>query len=570
MSKIISYQAKQKQLEGIKKVVDLMAITIGPRGKNVCLTNGTIVNDGKHIAEDITLKDSIENKGAVRVRNLVRKISTDVGGGRTACAILFKELCQTGLNLLERGFNGNLIKKGMNLAMKDITAELDKMAKPVENHLKEVATISTESEELGEVIAKTIEKVGLDSVVTVEESNSFGITSEIAEGLKFDRGYISPYMITNERQEAEYKDISVLVTDRKLSFFKDLQPIFDSLIKKGKKDLLIIAEDLEGEALNVCVIAKLKGQFNTLALKTPGVGDNKKFTNEDLCALTGAELWTEHQKEVKLGKAKKVLSTKDKTIIQSTGDIKTWITTLKTRRELTDNKWEQDQYNERIAKLQNGIAVIKVGASSEDEVKYLKLKIEDGVNETKRALEEGIVMGGNVAFIHAKHKGFSDLMGGEQMGYNIVIKSLEAPLKQIVENSNGSPDVVINKIRESLNPHPADQKTLNMPSPLSMKHVFNTGNVFILLLGFFGFGLLLSFTPCVLPMIPILSSIILGQGKIGPFRAFYLSAMYVMGMSVAYAIAGILASLAGSHLQAYMQSPLILSIFSALFGDISI
>ena len=441
MSKLITLdKAKEKQLKGIISVVDAMAITIGPRGRNVCLTNGDIVNDGKRIVEDIVLKDPIENKGATKVRNLVRKISTDVGGGRTACGIMYKELCQTGLNLLERGFNANLIKKGMDLAVKDITAELDKMAKPVKGKLKEIATISTESEELGKVIAETIEKVGLDSVVTVEESNTFGVTSEIAEGLKFDKGYISPYMVTNERLEAEYKDIPVLITDKKLSFFKDLQPIFKSQVKNSKKDLMIIAEDLEGEALNVCVLAKLKGQFNTLAIRTPGIGDNKKFCLEDLCALTGAEVWSEYSKEPKLGKIKKVLSNKDSTIIMG-GDVKTWVTTLKTRSELTDNVWEKDQFKERIAKLQNGIAVIKVGASSADEVKYLKLKIEDGVNETKRALEEGIVMGGNVAFIHA-----STELKSNDMGYNIVLKALEAPLRQIVKNSNGSPDVVIDKI----------------------------------------------------------------------------------------------------------------------------
>ena len=441
MSKVITFEAKKKLLVGIAKAVDIMAITIGPCGQNVCLSNGDIVNDGKRIAEDIILKDPIENKGATKVRNLVRKISTDVGGGRTACGILYKELCQTGLNLLERGFNANLIKKGMNLAVKDIMAELDKMSKPVKGHLKEIATISTESEELGEVIAKTIDKVGLDSVVTVEESNTFGVTTEFANGLKFDKGYISPYMVTNDRLEAEYKDISVFITDKKISFFKDIQPIMDAMIKKGKKDLLIIAEDLEGEALNVCVIAKLKGQFNTLAIKTPGIGDLKKFCLEDLCALTGAELFTENTKEAKLGIAKRVLSKKDSTIIQSRQKLDTWITTLRTREALAETKWEKDQYQERIAKLLNGIAVIKVGASSEDEVKYLKLKIEDGVNETKRALEEGIVMGGNVSFIHA-----SKDLSSTDLGYNIVLQAIEAPLRQIVDNSTGSPDVIIENI----------------------------------------------------------------------------------------------------------------------------
>ena len=453
MSKIISF-SKQKQIDGINKVVDLMKITIGPRGKNVSLTNNDTVNDGRRIAEDITLKDFTENKGAEKVKRLVRKVSVDVGGGRTATAILYQELIKVGMDLLNRGFNFNQLKKGMQLAVKDIHEQLDKMSIPVKGKLKEVASISTESEELGEVIAEVMEKIGKDGIATVEESNSFGITSEIAEGLKFDKGFISPYMITNDRQEVEYKDIAVLITDKKLSFFKDLQPIYDSLVKKSKKDLMIIAEDLEGEALNVCVFAKLKGQFNTLAIKTPGVGDNKKFCIEDLCALTGAELWTEYSKEPKLGKIKKVVSKKDSTIILG-GDIKTWITTLKTRCELTENKWEKNQFQERIAKLQNGIAVIKVGASSEDEVKYLKLKIEDGVNETKRALEEGIVMGGNVAFIHAvqnltndkESEAYNRCIGGDIVkGYEIVGKAVFAPLKQIVENSDGKYDVVVRDI----------------------------------------------------------------------------------------------------------------------------
>ena len=284
MSKIIDLKsAKLRQLEGIRKSVEAMAITIGPRGRNVCLTNGDIVNDGKHIAEDIILKDFTENKGATKVKNLVRKISTDVGGGRTACAILYKELCQTGLNLLDRGFNENLLKKGMLLAVKDITEQLDKMAKPAKGKLKEIASISTESKELGKVIAETIEKIGLDSVVTVEESQSFGITSEIAEGLKFDKGYISPYMITNkEKLEAEYKDIPVLILDKKISFFGEIQPLLDTLVKKGKKELLIIAEDIDESVLRVFAFSKFNGLFNVLAIKTPGIGDMKKFFIKNL------------------------------------------------------------------------------------------------------------------------------------------------------------------------------------------------------------------------------------------------------------------------------------------------
>lgn len=454
MSKIIELsKAKEKQLAGIIKAVDTMALTIGPRGGNVCLTNGDIVNDGKRIAEDIILKDPIENKGATKVRNLVRKISTDVGGGRTACAILYRELCQTGLNLLERGFNGNLIKKGMDLAVKDITEELETMAKPAKGHLEQVATISTESEELGKVIADTIKKVGLDSVVTVEESQAFGISSDIADGLKFDRGYLSPYMVTDaERLEAVYNDIGVLIYDGKITDFGQLKPLFDKLIKEGKKELFIIAEDIDESVLRVFAFAKFNGLFKAVAIKSPGIGDMKKFIMEDLEALTGAKVVKDlKDKEIQLGFVKKIVSTKDSTTIFSLADIKTWITTLKTRSELSENVWEKDQFKERIAKLQNGIAVIKVGASSQDEVKYLKLKIEDGVNETKRALEEGIVMGGNVAFIHAiKSDNFTKSMPRESiLGYNIVIEAIEAPLRQIVENSNGSPDVVIDKIKSS-------------------------------------------------------------------------------------------------------------------------
>lgn len=454
MAKVITLdKAKYNLLRGITKAVEPMAITIGPRGQNVCLTNGDIVNDGKRIAEDIVLKDAIENKGATKVKNLVRKISTDVGGGRTACAILYKELCQTGLNLLERGFNGNLIKKGMELAVKDIIEQLEKMAQPAKGKLEQIATISTESPELGKVIAETIEKVGLDSVVTVEEAQSFGVSSDIADGLKFDKGYLSPYMITdNDRLEAVYQDISVLILENKINDFGELKPLLDKLLKDGKKELFIIAEDIDESVLRILAFGKFNGLFKVLAIKTPGIGDMKKFCIEDLAALTGAEVIKDLKKDkIQLGHAKKVLSTKSSTTIFSSADIKTWITTLKTRRELSENKWEKDQYNERIAKLQNGIAVIKVGASSDDEVKYLKLKIEDGINETKRALEEGIVVGGNIAFVHSS-KGREDFVTGDKeisLGYNIVLKALEAPLRQIVENSNGSPDVVINEINIS-------------------------------------------------------------------------------------------------------------------------
>ena len=448
MSKIITH-SKQKQIDGISEVVGLMALTIGPRGKNVSLSNGDTVNDGKRIAEDIQFKDPQKNKGAVKVLKLVKKISTDVGGGRTATAILYNELIKVGMDLLNRGFNFNEMKKGMRIAVQDIHRELDKMSQSAKGKLEQIATISTESEKLGKVIANTIKKVGLDSVVTVEESQSFGISSEIADGLKFDKGYLSPYMVTdNERLEAEYKDMSVLIFDGKIGDFGQIKPLIDQLIKENKKELFVIAEDIDESVLRFFAVGKFQGFFKALAIKTPGIGDMKKFILEDLCALTGAEVTKDLlSKEIKLGYVKKVVSTKDHTTIFSVADIKTWITTLKTRSELTDNVWEKDQFKERIAKLQNGIAVIKVGASSEDEVKYLKLKIEDGVNETKRALESGIVMGGNVAFIHAS-KGLvaSPHNKDYEAGYSIVLKAINAPLKQIIENGGGKPDEVIYQI----------------------------------------------------------------------------------------------------------------------------
>lgn len=449
MSKLITY-SKDKQKTGIDKVVNAMKITIGPRGKNVSLSNGDTVNDGKRIVEDINLKDFTENKGAERVKRLVRKVSTDVGGGRTATAILYQELITVGNGLLSKGFNFNLLKKGMLLAVKDIHKQLEEMSQPAKGKLKEIASISTESEELGKVIAETIEKVGLDSVVTVEESNSLGISTEIAEGLEFDKGWISPYMVTDkEKLEATLTDVFILIMDRKLSVFGEIQPHLDALIKKGKKELLIIAEDIDEAVLRSFAFAKFNGLFTVLGIKTPGIGDMKKFTVEDLCALTGAEIWTDNTQAPKLGKVKKVIATKDSSIIIG-GNVKHWITTLKTRKELTENKWEQDQFNERIAKLQNGIAVIKVGDSNEDNVKYLKLKIEDGINETKRALEEGIITGGDVSFVNAtKHIKLKETNDETAQGYNIVLQAIEAPLRQIIENSAGTPDIILNEIKSS-------------------------------------------------------------------------------------------------------------------------
>lgn len=442
MSKIVEFTPIEKLQRGLNIVADAVKVTIGPKGKNVIIEQGLkplITNDGGVIAREIVLKDPIENMGASIIKEVVQRTSEDVGGGRTASAILTQALFNEGISLISKGSNVNRLKDGMKQAVLDINAQLDTLAVPVEDKLEQVATISTESAELGKVIADTVGKIGKDGVVTVEESNTFGITSEIAEGLKFDKGYISPYMATNERMEAEYEDVSVLVTERKVSLFKDIKPTIDNLMAQGRNKLIVIAEDIDGEALNVLVLSKLKGIFNTLAIKAPSFGDNKKACLEDLAQLTGATVWTEHN-DVVLGTAKKIISTKDSTvIIGGGGDLQTWLTTLKTRKELSENKWEKDQYVERIAKLSNGIAVIKVGASSETELKYLKLKIEDGVNETKRALEEGVVVGGDIAFLNArKHIKVPDASDKDfNQGYMLVLNAIGAPAKQIITNANG-------------------------------------------------------------------------------------------------------------------------------------
>lgn len=455
MSKIVSNN-KQKLLSGLNLVADAVKITIGPRGRNVIIESGLhpiIANDGGRIAKEINLKDGLENLGAQVVKGVVQKTSDEVGGGRTASAILTQALVNEGMAVVKPGFNLNDFKKGMKMACDDIGKKLDEMSKPVKGKmLEQVATISTENEELGKVIADTISKVGKDGVVTVEESSTQETKVEIADGLKFERGWISPFMVMDrERKEVELKDSPVLIYNKKLTNFGELEPLLDGLLKKGIKSLFIIAEDIDEQVLKVFAFAKFQTGFNIVAIKTPGVGDNKKFTLEDLSALTGADIADEITPSIKLGLLKKVVCGEKTTTIIGSKSVKSHIETLKAQRANTENKWEIDQYDERIAKLSNGVAVIKVGASSDEEIKYLKLKIEDGVNETKRALEEGVVIGGNCAYIHAvKQLEKQSLINEAGIGYNLVLKAVEAPLRQIIENGDGNTED-IDKIYTSKN-----------------------------------------------------------------------------------------------------------------------
>lgn len=458
--KDINFNPRNELKAGLDKVADAVKITIGPKGRNVGIEQGStpiIANDGGVIARFIQLKDPVQNMGAQIIKDVIQKTSENVGGGRTASAILTQAIVEEGIKVVEKGMNIGLLKKGMNQAVRDITDGLVKISKKVttKEEIKQIATISTESEELGDVISDVIDKVGKDCIVTVEESQTFGVITEINEGLKFDKGFISPYMVTNpERMEAEYKDVYVLVTDKKISSYKDIFPIINNIIAGGKNKLVIICEDFEGDALNSSIINRIKGSFNLLAIKIPGFSDKKEWL-EDVALSVGAEIASDSTgiklSEAKFGVAKKIISTKDSTIIIGSQSTKDKVKELKLLKENSANKYEQDKLDHRIAILSGSVAVIKVGAATESELKYLKLKIEDGVNESKRALEEGIVTGGDVAFLHAMRIGIKSFSNNDEFskGYQIVLKAIEAPLRQIVLNANGSPDVVVNQIYSS-------------------------------------------------------------------------------------------------------------------------
>jgi len=363
------------------------------------------------------------------------------------------------------------VRLGIEKGAEEVVKALASMAKEIKSkeEIKQVASISSESEEIGKIIAETINKVGKDGVVTVEESQSFGIDSEVVEGMEFNKGYVSPYMVTNtERMEAEFKDAPILVTDAKISSLKDILPLLESLAKAGKKDLVIIADDVEGEALATFVVNKLRGAFNVLAIKAPGYGDDKKEQLKDIALTVGAEVVSEElgvklekAEPNMLGAANKIIATKDNTIIVGgkgkKSDVTARVAQLKAQAENTESKFDLEKLEERIAKLAGGVAVIKVGAATETEMKYLKLKIEDAVNATKAAIEEGIVVGGGSALVKAAEKAASKTVKSPissfesefQVGFNILIDSLKAPLAQIAVNSGkGDGSIIVEKVRE--------------------------------------------------------------------------------------------------------------------------
>ena len=482
MSKIIKFNedARKALKRGVDTVADAVKITLGPRGRNVVLDKGyggpTITNDGVSIAKEITLKDKFENMGAEIVKEVATKTNDIAGDGTTTSVILMQAIVSEGMKHTTMGVNAMQLRAGIEEATGEALKALKSISKPIKSReeIRQVATIAAEAEEIGKIIADTIDKVGKDGVVTVEESQSVGVDSEVVEGMEFDKGYVSPYMITNpERMEAEYADAPILVTDKKISSVKEILPLLEKVAQTGKKELVIIAEEVDGEALATFVVNKLRGGFNVLAVKAPGYGDRKKDLLSDIAATIGAKVVSEelgikleNAEIAMLGRANKVIADKDRTIIVGgkgkKSDIEARVASIKKQKEMSDSKFDIEKLDERIAKLSGGVAVIKVGAATETEMKYLKLKIEDAVNATKAAIEEGIVAGGGSAFIRAAKKiaernteksllkGAVTLSTEAKLGYEIILKALESPLKQIAINA-GKDDgsVIVNKIMES-------------------------------------------------------------------------------------------------------------------------
>ena len=462
MAKEIVFDEKARALlkEGVDAVANAVKVTLGPRGRNVVLEKSfgapTITNDGVSIAKEITLPGKIENMGAEIVKEVATKTNEIAGDGTTTSVVITQALVAEGMKRVAMGANAMAIRSGIEAATKEAVEALQSIAKDIEGKesVKQVATISAEDEELGKTIAETINAVGKDGVVTVEESQAFGIEKEVVEGLEFDKGYVSPYMVTNaERMEAEYKDALILITDGKISSIQEMLPTLEKLAQTGKKELVIIADDVDGEALATLVVNKLRGAFSVLAVKAPGYGDRKKEMLQDIAVVTGGQVISEdlgikleNAELDMLGRANRVVASKDRTVIVGgkgkKSEIEARVNQLRTHIKNTDSKFDREKLEERVAKLSGGVAVIRVGAATETEMKYLKLKIEDAVNATKAAIEEGIVPGGGSALVKAAGKVAKSfeakrekMSAEEQTGFEIVLKALEMPLRQIVINA---------------------------------------------------------------------------------------------------------------------------------------
>ena len=467
MAKIITFneEARRGLERGLNILADTVKVTLGPRGRNVVLEKKwgapTITNDGVSIAKEIELEDPFERIGAELVKEVAKKTDDVAGDGTTTATVLAQALVREGLRNVAAGADPITLKRGIEKAVEAVIKELLANAKPVETkeQIAATASISAGDPVIGELIAEAIDKVGREGVVTVEESNTFGIELQLTEGMRFDKGYVSAYMVTDpERQEAVLEDPYVLIVNSKISNIKDVLPVVDKVIQAGKP-LLVIAEDIEGEALATLIVNKIRGIFKSVAVKAPGFGDRRKAMLQDIAILTGGQviseevgLKLENTDLTMLGRARKIVVTKDETtIVEGSGDkdqIAGRVEQIRREIEATDSDYDREKLQERLAKLSGGVAVIKAGAATEVELKERKHRIEDAVRNAKAAVEEGIVAGGGVALLQAGKTAFSKLKltGDEATGANIVRVAISAPLKQIAINAGLEPGVVADKV----------------------------------------------------------------------------------------------------------------------------
>ena len=471
MAKDIKYGVEaRKALEaGVNKLADTVRVTLGPKGRNVVLDKsfGTplITNDGVTIAKEVELEDAFENMGAQLVKEVATKTNDVAGDGTTTATVLAQAMINEGMKNLAAGANPIILRKGMKKATDAAVEAIAKMSEPIKgkDQIARVAAISASDDEVGSLVADAMEKVTNEGVITIEESKTMKTELDLVEGMQFDRGYVSAYMCTDmEKMEANLDDPYILITDKKISNIQDILPVLEELVKSGQK-LLIIAEDVEGEALTTLIVNKLRGTFNVVAVKAPGYGDRRKDMLKDIAVLTGGTVISEELGlELKdatlasLGRAKSVKVQKENTVIVdgqgAKADIEKRVAQIKAQLSETTSDFDKEKLQERLAKLSGGVAVIRVGAATETEMKEAKLRMEDALNATRAAVEEGIISGGGSAYIHASKevaKLVATLEGDERTGAKIILKALEAPLFRIVENAGLEGSVVVNKVRES-------------------------------------------------------------------------------------------------------------------------
>ncbi|AIF65593.1 molecular chaperone GroEL [Terribacillus saccharophilus] len=461
-----SEDARRSMLRGVDTLADAVKVTLGPKGRNVVLDkkfgSPLITNDGVTIAKEIELEDAFENMGAQLVSEVASKTNEIAGDGTTTATVLAQAMIREGLKNVASGANPVGVRRGIEKAVEVAIKQLKEISKPIEGKesIAQVAAISAADEEVGKLIAEAMERVGNDGVITIEESRGFNTELEVVEGMQFDRGYASPYMVSDQdKMEAVLEDPYILITDKKISSIQEVLPVLEQVVQQGKP-LLMIAEDVEGEALATLVVNKLRGTFNAVAVKAPGFGDRRKAMLEDIATLTGGEVITEdlgldlkNTQITQLGRASKVVVTKENTtVVEGNGNpenISSRVAQIRAQVEETTSEFDKEKLQERLAKLSGGVAVIKVGAATETELKERKLRIEDALNSTRAAVEEGIVAGGGTALVNIyNHVAGLELTGDEETGAKIVLRAIEEPVRQIAHNAGLEGSVIIERLKK--------------------------------------------------------------------------------------------------------------------------